>query len=60
VKDYDPTAAIERWYGQKKRRIGFGGHAYPEKQKKKVKTSDASRRYAYFSDQESSEKVTSL
>ena len=57
VKDYDPTAAIERWYryGQKKRRIGFGGHAYPEKRKKKVETSDASRRHAYFSDQESSE-----
>ena len=55
VKDYDPTAAIERWYGQKKRRIGFGGHAYPEKRKKKVESSDASRRHAYFSDQESSE-----
>jgi hypothetical protein len=55
VKDYDPTAAIEWWYGQKKRRIGFGGQAYPEKRKKKVEMSDASRRHAYFSDQESSE-----
>ena len=55
MKDYDPTAAIERWYGQKKRRIGFGGHAYPEKRKKKVETLDASRRHAYFLDQESSE-----
>jgi hypothetical protein len=41
--------------GQKKRRIRFGGHAYPEKRKKKVETSDASRQHAYFSDQESSE-----
>jgi hypothetical protein len=54
VKDYDPTAEIERWYGQKKRRIGFGGHTYPEKRKKKVETPDASRRHAY-SDQDSSE-----
>ena len=55
VKDYDPTATIERWYGQKKRRIRFGGHAYPEKRKKKVETSDASRQHDYFLDQESSE-----
>jgi hypothetical protein len=59
VKDYDPTAAIERWYGQKKRRIRFGGHAYPKKRKKKVETSDASRRHDYFWIK-SRQKVTSL
>jgi hypothetical protein len=59
VKDYDPTAAIERWYGQKKRRSGFGGHAYPEKRKNK------SRRRTHHADMpifriKSRQKVTSL
>ena len=35
VKEYNSTVAIDWWYGQKKWRLGFGGHAYPEKQKKK-------------------------
>ena len=50
VKDYDPTAAIDHWYGQKKRRIGFGGHEYPKNRKNKRTEDD---RHAYFSDQES-------
>lgn len=53
VKEYNPTAAIDLWYGQKKRRIGFGGHAYPKKRKKKsTSASDTVRPHAYFSDQE--------
>ena len=35
VKDYDPTAAIDHWYGQK--RVGFGSHDYPKKPRKKKK-----------------------
>ena len=50
VKDYDPTAAIDHWYGQKKRRIGFGGHEYTKNRKNKRTEDD---RHAYFSDQES-------
>ena len=33
VKDYNPTAAIDHWCGQKKRRMGFGGHEYPKTRK---------------------------
>lgn len=57
VEEYDSAPAIERWYEQKKRRIGYGGHAYPEKRKKKVDTLEASScsKHAYFSDQDSSE-----